>query len=607
MDRIMNSMKAGMLVLLMAAGGTAMAQATTAQARQYAVDKDYDKAVSAYRELYKTMPDSVYREYLSVLMAAQKYKDAEKVVEQQMAKSSPFANNPAVNLDMGLVYAKWGKADKAKVQFDSVLHMLNGDDVLTNSVAKMFSDAGRDDYAILTYERAMQLLGNPPIYNRQIAMLYAKTGNLDKATDALLKVMPGQYINVEATKAIMLELLGNDPKKLQQTQKAIVKKINEQPDNIYYAEILTWVYTQKNDWEGALIQIEAIDERNKETGKRLFDLARAAATARQYDIATRAYDDIIAKGPESPYYIISKSEKLSASLTQIQANAARKPEEVSALAAMYDSFFHEYPKQYTQQPAADYATLQALYANNVRKGIEILQLGIDDVDTRRDIKGKFKLQMGDYYLLSGRLWDASLTYSQVDKEFKQDVMGEDARFRNARLAFYRGDFDWAQKQLTILKSATSELIANDAIDLSVLITENVEDSVTYPLQRFANAGLLLFENKDKQAEALLDSIAAAFPKHPLNDDIVMKHAEIAIKHQDYPKALGYLKTVYEKYGKDVLGDDAVYKTAEIYYNNLHQKDQAKTFYEQLIIDYPGSTYVQAARQKLNEINNPVMP
>src|SRR5262249_8728880 len=152
------------------------------------------------------------------------------------------------------------------------------------------------------------------------------------------------------------------------------------PDNVYYAEILTWIYTQKNDWDGALIQIEAIDERNKETGKRLFDLARAATTAKQYDVAGRAYDDVVAKGRDLPYYVIAKSEKLAAALDQIENNINRKPEEITTLATQYDSFFLEFPKQYTQQPTADYATLQAIYGNNVQGAIATLQRGIDDPD-----------------------------------------------------------------------------------------------------------------------------------------------------------------------------------------------------------------------------------
>ena len=141
----------------------------------------------------------------------------------------------------------------------------------------------------------------------------------------------------------------------------------------------------------------------------------------------------------------------------------------------------------------------------------------------------------------------------------------------------------------------------------MLITENVEDSNLVPLKRFAYAGLLQFQNKDSEAEALLDSINKAFPEHPLNDDILMLRADISRKHHDFEKALAYLKNIYEKYGKDVLGDDAVFKMADIYQNDLHQNDQAKHFYELLIIDYPGSTFVQTARQRLNELTNGVNP
>jgi TolA-binding protein len=195
----------------------------------------------------------------------------------------------------------------------------------------------------------------------------------------------------------------------------------------------------------------------------------------------------------------------------------------------------------------------------------------------------------------------------VDKEFKQDAMGEDARFRNAKLAYYRGDFDWAQHQLLLLKSATSELISNDAIALSVLITENVEDSFTYPLVRFAHADLLLAQNRDDEAIALLDSIAKAFPKHPLNDDILMQRARVEEKHRHYDKAIAYLERIYNEYGTDVLADDALYGIGRIYLDELHNKDKAKEYYEKLILEYPGSTFVQSARQKLYDMKNAATP
>lgn len=600
----MNQVKKGLLItVMMLIGHAIFGQTSVSSARQYASDKNYEKAIDIYSEIYGVSPDSVYAEYLGTLIAAKKYKAAEKLVEKQMT----LKENPFLHINLGKVYEAEGKEDKAKGEFDILLKMVNGDDMLTQRIVTAFTDAGKDDYAILVYEKAIQLLGNSYVYSSPLAALYARTGALDKALEVLVGGAPGQYVNLENAKTLLLEILGNNADKLQQAQRILVKKINEQPDNVYYAELLTWIYTQKNDWDGALIQIEAIDERNKETGKRLLDLANLATNAKQYETAIKAYDDVIAKGKDMPNYTMAKSEKLTASLTQLKNNPSFKPEDVARLENQYDSFLVEFPKYYGTQTTADFALLEAQYGNDVPRAIEILKKGLEEPDTRRNMGGLFKLQLADYYVLIGQLWEASLTYSQVDKEFKQDAVGEDARFRNAKLAYYRGDFDWAQRQLNVLKSATSELIANDALDLSVLITENVEDSNLVPLQRFAYAGLLLFQNKDKEAEELLDSINKAFPKHPLNDDILMLREEIAIKHRDYNKALGYLKNISDQYGTDVLGDDAVFKTAEIYQNDLRQNDQAKHFYEQLIIDYPGSTYVQTARKRLAELNSGTTP
>lgn len=594
----------GLLVAaaLLVAGNTAHAQNTASTARQYATEKNYDKAVDVYQELYGISPDTIYVEYLHTLLDAKKYKQAEKLVEKQITHSP---GNNLLKIDMGKVFDAEGKEAKAKEQYEALVNTINGDDMYTQRMVKSFTDAGKDTYAIMAYEKAIQLLGNPFlfVYGGPLAKLYVKQGKLDRAIDVLVANNANQYNNGENTKALLLELIGNDSTKLELSQKILIKKINEHPESVFYAEILTWIYTQRGDWDGALIQIEAVDERNKEDGVRLLTFARMATSAKQYETAVKAFDDVIAKGKEYPNYQPAKSEKLAMALTQIENNADYKPEQVHSLEALYDSFFVEFPSGYTTQAASDYAMLEAVYANNVPNAISILKKAIDYSLTQKHMRGTLKMQLGDYQVLAGAIWEASLTYSQVDKDFVQDALGEDARFRNARLAYYRGDFEWAQRQLGRLKSATSELIANDAIYLSVLITENVEDTVKVPLQRFAYAGLLMFQNKDKETEELLDSLVKAFPEHPLNDDILLMKANLALKHQNYPKALGFLETIYTKYKEDVLGDDAVFKMADIYHNNLHQLDKAQHYYEQLIIDYPGSTYVQAARQLLYQLNN----
>lgn len=589
-------------------GQVASAQADPiVQARMHVDMKDYAKALDIYKKLYEQTPTDfeVYGEYLNALIESKDYKEAEKLAEKQIALTP---QNPMLLIDLGKVHLRNGKDKKANEQFEKAVERINGDDMLTTKMANAFAALNQDKFAIKAYERAIEILRNSFLYSTPLAKLYARTGDIDKAVSAMLNIGPVQMPGADDAKSTMLELLGNDPKKLQLAQKALIKRINEQPENTWYAELLTWLYTQKDDWEGALAQIHALDARNKENGQRLLEFARTATRERKYEIAVKALDGVMEQGKEQPMYAIAKAEKLNVLMEQLQHNPFFKPEEVTKLEQEYATFFQEFPQYYNTETLRDYATLEAQYANKPEAAIDLLKKAIEMRSARKDFNGWAKMQLGDYYLLMGKVWDASLIYSQVDKAFREDMLGEEARFRNAKLAYYRGDFEWAQGQLNVLKASTSELIANDALYLSVLITENIPpDSIMVPLERFAYADLLLFQNKDKEAETLLDSISVAFPQHPLSDDILMLRAKIAQKHRDYLQALHYLKQVYDPCkdcGKDdLLRDDALFRTADLYEHYLKDPQKAQVFYERLIVEYPGSTFVQSARVKLLELQN----
>lgn len=592
------------IILLLATAFPAFAQTEElTQARVFAEKQEYEKAKDAYKKLYKSTPADmeVYSEYLQLLLNTKDLKNAEKLVEEQ---DNVRQNNPIVTIDKGRILVAQGKEKKALEQFDKAVQLVNGDDIFTQQIANTFAAIGREDYALKTYERARDLLHNPFLYSGPLVRLYAKNNELDKAVFTLLDASPGQMGGSEEIKATLLELLGTDTKKMQQVQKALLKKINEQPENPYYPELLTWLYTQKDDWEGAMIQVEALDARYRENGDRLLEFAQMAIKEKKYEYALRCYDAVIEKGVELPYYTRARSEKMGVIFQQLQETPWRTKEEIAQLQVKYEEFLNQFPQFYGTHVSRDYASLVAQYAGDPQKGIEILKRTLQQPGIRRDVAGAAKLQMGDYYILIDEVWEASLLYSQVDKDFREDVLGEEARFRNAKLSYYRGDFEWAQGQLSVLKASTTELIANDALYLSVLITENIPpDSNLVPLRRFAFADLLLFQNKDADAKNLLDSITAAFPDHPLKDDILMQRAKLALKHLEYSEALTYLEEVYTKYGEDVLADDALYQAAEINEKYLKIPEAAKRLYEKLVLEYPGSTFVQGARNRLNDLQN----
>ena len=244
------------------------------------------------------------------------------------------------------------------------------------------------------------------------------------------------------------------------------------------------------------------------------------------------------------------------------------------------------------------ADLEGFYLHDLTSAINLCNEVIAMPGVNSNLRNQTKLSLGDFYLIDGDVWESTLLYSQVDKDEKDSPLGEEARFRNAKLAYYKGDFEWAQTQLEALKSSTTELISNDAINLSVFIIDNLGlDTVETPMQMFAKAELLMYQNKDEQARGTLDTITCLFPGHALFDDIEYLKAQMFVKKKEFEKAVPLLEDIIKTYKEDLKGDDATFLLAKIYEEHLNDKNKAMELYKSIITDYNSSLLVIEARKK----------
>jgi TolA-binding protein len=214
------------------------------------------------------------------------------------------------------------------------------------------------------------------------------------------------------------------------------------------------------------------------------------------------------------------------------------------------------------------------------------------------LKAEGKIQLANYYLMQGEQWEATLLYSQVDKEFKDDLLGQKARFSNAKLSYYVGDFQWAQTQFDVLKASTSKLIANDALDLSVFIMDNLGlDTIATPLEIYAQSELLVFQNRFEDALKLWKSIETDFPGHSLADDILYLKAQMYLQQRAYEEAAAMYQKIVDDYGDEIRADNALFALAKLYENQLQDVDKAQELYERLFIDFSNSTLAVEARKR----------
>lgn len=570
---------------------------TQALAKQYYQTGDYEKASQLFEELWKDSPDNYY--YYSSLFNAylrlNDYENAENVVKKQIKKNK---DNPSFLIDLGFVYSQNNNSNAAEKEYKEVLNNLSADVNMIRSIASKFMGVSQNDFAIETYLKGRDLLKDKTLFGFELGNAYLIENKPKEAVQAYLALMesnPNYQKSVENVLSNNIEKEGIQD----ELESQLYTLVQKNPNQTQYAELLIWLFTHQADYEQALIQAKALDKRNQEQGGRIIILADNALQEKQYDAAISGYQYIQSKGEFNRFYQIAKSNEIKAKKLKVTTTQNYTDEDLAALNESYRVFIDAFGlNENTVEPQRELANLQAYYLKDIDKAIASLEAVLAIPNLKKKVKNEVKLDLGDYYILAGDVWEATLYYAQVDKDEKDSPLGEDARYRNAKLSYYKGEFAWAQAQLGILKGATTELIANNALELSVFILDNLGlDTTTATMQLYADAELLHKQNKDDQALRTLDKILSDFPGHPLSDDVLFQKAKILFENRDFVGASKLLDGILENYGEDILADNAAFMLGDIYQNYLNQPEKAMAYYKRIITDYSGSVLLVEARKR----------
>jgi tetratricopeptide (TPR) repeat protein len=565
---------------------------------QYFQEKQFDKAALLFEDIYNSKPSPfIYDYYFNCLIELKDYKKAEKFIGKSI-KKQPF--NLGLGVDLGYIYLLENDADKAKKQFEYSIKQLIEDKDQINNLANEFLLRDQVSYALKTYEHGQKLLKNQYNFNLELAQIYLKQNDFQSALNQYLEYVNSYPDELDQTSSKLQDILLNDPDYTKNNvfRSTLLQRIKKDPDVKPYPILLLWYFIQEKEFGSAVIQAKAIDKRFIEDGSRIIQLARIAASNAFYDEAIDCYDYIISKkGEFSVYYEASKIEKINTKFLKITSSPSKDNMEIFSLEAEYKQLLDKQAENnYALQLIKNLAHLQAFYLDKTVEASELLQKGLLFKNVSADQLAQCKIKLGDILLLTSNVWDASLLYMQVDKAFKNDVIGFEAKFKNAKLYYYICEFEYAKAQLDILKAATSKFIANDAMQLSLLITDNLDaDSSFTGLKLYAHADLLLFQNKDDEALKTLDSINHLGLFHPLFDEVLYKKAQIMVKHQQFAEADSLLSKLVDLYGQDILADDALFLLGNINETYLKNPDRAKEMFHKLLTDYPGSTFAVEAR------------
>ena len=583
---------------------TAQAQdKDVAIANQYYQNGSFQKASELYEQLIKKYPtnDAFYNNLFRCYLNLKEYDEAEKLVKKQIKKRK---GNPRYEVDLGYLYTTQGQLEKAEEVFNAAIDALPMDDRSVRLLASGFTIYRQDDYVIKTYEQGNKLFSDPTRYSYELGNAYRSKGDAPKMVSNYL-----YYLDKHPEREQQIKNLIMGSRNVEEAYRALEKELyariqkSRDESDLVFNEMLIWLFIQQKDFESALVQAKALDRRLKEEGFRILEIARMATTETQFEDAIQAYTYLMETDRMSSIKLTARTELLNTRKQKIDAQQPINAEDLRVLEQAYEDFLREYGKnQSTVTTMHELAELKAYYLDKLPEAIKLTDEIVRMLGISPKQKNAYKLDLGDFYVMSGDVWEATLIYFQVDKAERDSPIGEMARYKNARLSYYKGEFEWAQAQLKILKGSTTELISNDAIELSVFITDNLGlDTSSDAMIRFAKAELLVLQNKDREAMQIFETIEFNYPGHKLTDDILFAKARIEAGNGNFQEASQLLHKLLTDHKEDLLGDNATFMLAKLYEEQLGNPELAMEHYKSILMDYKDSVYTVEARKRFRAL------
>ena len=572
------------------------------QALEYYNGGEYEKAIIIYEELLKKqIAPSIFEPYFTSLLKLGLNKNAKHLSVKYNRK---YPNYKQYELSVIIAKDNLGEIKSIDKTYRDFFYHLEGKRYNVINVANFLI---RLNY----YERALELyaiseeINHQNNFGLQKANIYSKMGKVDKMLNEYLNQLESNpNLKSYVTNHLQRFLNNNgikDEQNFQLVKRLLLSKVRQEENRTDFSEMLIWLFVQNEKYDLALNQAIALDKRTNSCLEEVYNLANFFLDNEEYGLAVKAFDYVLLNGENSVFFIDSHINKLYA----LVKSSTKTDSEIENINLSYKKVISNLGlNTNTVILHSNYAHFLAFYKFDLDKAKQVLNKiillpNIDPIDL-----AECKMEYADILVLNGEIWDALLYYSQVEKDFKENPIGHEAKFRKAKVYYYQGDFQWAQSQFEVLKASTSKLTANNAMSLSLLITDNYNlDTSNHAMKTFAKADLLIFQRKYDKAIVKLDSILNFFPGHSLTDEIYMKKAKIYFDLGSIELALENYKKIETDWKFDIQADDAIFNSAKIYEETLNDEIEAMNLYHKLITEFSSSIYATEARFRFREIKN----
>lgn len=565
------------------------------QLAQYYFDKgDFEKALLAYETLLENQPSNTlyFNQEISCLQQLERYNDAENKIQKRLDKYK----QSSLLIELGYNFQLQKQENKAIKYYDQAIEKIKKSPIEVYGVAAIFEKKSLIDYALKSYEIAISL--QPEFnFNFQMALLYGQKGQTDLMIE---KFLEESYINQGNLLAIQNQLSrfmteNESAAFCDMLKKALLIRVQKNQD-VFWNQYLSWFFVQQKEYGKAFIQEKAIFKRNPETLNNIVNLAQLAIEQKENNTAKEILNFILENTQnidlkiQANYYLI-----------EMKINQAT-PKEYN----MIENEFSMLLKQFGISPYS--LSLQILNAHFTAfslKKPEVAKLALKnalELPLNNYQVADIKMELADILLFEEKFNQALIYYSQIEEDLKNDVVGHEASLKVAKTSYFKGDFDWAQKQFKELKSASTQLIANDALEYFLLINDNtVADSTQTALKLFAKADFLLYQNKMPEALQAFENILKQYKGKEIESITLLRMGETNKKLNNFNLALQYFQQIIDRHKEGIYIDEALYLSADIYETIVNDAEKAKVLFEKIVFDHQDSIYYVESRRRFRQL------
>ena len=564
-------------------------------ARNYMQQGAYEKAAILYEGLVEKTPGNtnLVTSLVEAYQQLEQYDKAQEVLLKTLALSKSLG---FLKVDLGYNYQLQGQDTEAQQLYTEILDQVRENPPLANMVGRNFKNYSLLDQAATAYTIAKEAGLNSIYLNVELARIYGEQGKIEQMFDAYINLILEndryQSLAQRSFNDFITEDTENEANQI--FRKLLLKRLQEDP-NLLYNRLLSWLFIQQQEYNKAFIQEKAIARRNNNLNG-VFTLAAVAVENEAYDLASTIYEYLVAQAPSDEMRLFAHQELLDLRILKNDS------EDFQAIQTEFKSLLNQFGKTTeTLELQTKYAHFLAFNQDKKEEASAFLKETLD-LKLNRFQEARVKMELADILVLEERFNAALIYYSQIQKNLKDNVLAQEARFKVAKTSYYKGDFEWAKTQLKVLKSSAEQLIANDAQDLYLLITDNtVDDSTQTALKTFARADLLLFQNKQDEALEVYNTLLAEHKDKAIEDETLLEQAKLFELKGLFDLAAQNYRLILEKHGDDILADDAHYRLGNLYADQLQQPEKAKEQYESIIFNFADSIFYVDAQQKYRKL------